>query len=417
MKKRILYTLLLTLVLNVGIAQKKYQTQPLNDKVGTLQVDKNGNFLSIPIIDLHGNDYVRINFDLLGVSTNNLRYRIIHCNADWTQSSLLEIEYLDGFNNRLIDDFAESFNTTVNYTNYNIELPNDRQKLKLSGNYAVIVYSDNDFDKELLRACFSVVDQQVQLIGSVSSNTDIDVNKNHQQVSFTIDYRNINIRDVFTDLKIYVRQNNRRDNEVIVDKPTFIRANELVYEHNRKLIFDAGNQYRRFESVSAKYNSINVAYTRFDYPYYYTTLRTDNVRANRNYVYDQGQYGRFLIRNAESNGDSDTDADYFITNFSLKADEPYLEPIYLNGEFTYDQFNDKYKMKYDPDKREYYLTLTLKQGAYNYQYLAKEEGVYSTSLVEGNYYQTNNQYTILVYHRPMGYVSDYLIGSLIFNGK
>lgn len=408
----ILFVLLSTHIL---FAQEVYRTEPLNDKVHTLQVDKNGNWLALPIIDLNSNDYVRINFDLLSLSSNNLKYRIIHCNADWTPSKLMEIEYLDGFNDRLIDDFAESFNTTINYTNYNIELPNERQKLKLSGNYAVIVYAENDPDKELLRACFSVVDPQIQIVANVSSNTDIDTHKGHQQISFSIDHSNLNIRDVFSDLKIYVRQNNRRDNEVLVDKPTFVRNNELIYEHNRKLIFEAGNNYRRFESVSSKYNSINIEYTKFQHPYYYTTLQKDDARANKNYVYDKDQYGRYLIRNAESNGDPETDADYFITNFRLKADQPFLQPIYLNGEFTYDLFDNKYKMKYDPDKKEYYLTLTLKQGAYNYQYLAKEGDSYSTGLIEGNYYQTNNQYSILVYHRPMGYTSDLLIGALIFN--
>lgn len=417
MKRKLRYIIFFLLILNMVQAQKIYQTEPLSDRVGTLQVDKNGNWLSLPIINLNNDDYIRINFDILGADSKDLKYKIIHCNADWTQSSLMEIEFLDGFNDRPINDFAESFNTTINYTNYNIELPNERQWLKLSGNYAVVVYSDNDSDNELLRACFSIVDEQIRLVANVSSNTDIDVNKTHQQVSFTIDHSNMDIRDVFSDLKIYVRQNNRRDNEVLVDKPTFIRPNQLVYEHNQKLIFDAGNQYRRFESVSPKYNSINIQSTVFKHPYYYTSLQTDNIRANRNYVYDKGQYGQFLIRNAESNGDPDTDADYFITNFSLKCPEPFLEPIYINGEFTYDLFNDKYKMKYDFDKKEYYLTLTLKQGAYNYQYLAKQDNVYSTGLIEGNYYETNNQYSILVYHRPMGYINDLLVGVLVIDGN
>ena len=417
MKRKLAYITFLLLIFNTAEAQKKYQTEPLSDRVGALQVDRNGNWLSLPFINLNGDDYVRINFDILGASSDNLKYKIIHCNADWTQSSLMDIEYLDGFNDRPINDYAESFNTTVNYTNYNIELPNERQRLKLSGNYAVVVYSDNDSDKELLRACFSVVDEQIHLSANVSSNTDIDVNKTHQQVSFTIDHSNMDIRDVFSDLKIYVRQNNRRDNQVLVDKPTFIRSNQLVYEHNRKLIFDAGNQYRRFESVSPRYNSINIESTVFKHPYYYTSLRTDNVRANKNYTYDKGQYGRFLIRNAESSGDPETDADYFITNFSLKVPEPFLEPVYLNGEFTYDLFNDKYQMKYDSDKKEYYLTLTLKQGAYNYQYLTKEDETYSTGQTEGNYFETNNQYSILVYHKPVGYMSDYLVGILIIDGN
>jgi hypothetical protein len=413
--KRLLFLIYIYLFVFCFVSAQVYRTETSSDEIKTIQVNADGNWQQLPIINLNSDNYIRINFDRLGEnSSKRLKYSIINCNADWTKSSLSEIEYLDGFNNAFIDDYAESVNTTIDYTNFNIEIPNNRQRIKLSGNYAVCVYEDNNPDNVLLTACFSVLDSQLLIEGFVSSNTDIDVNKQHQQVSFIIDYTNLPVRDTFSDLKVFVRQNNRSDNQASLLKPTYIRGNKLLYEHNKDLIFEAGNEYRRFESVSYRYNGLNMEYTEFQRPYYYANIRPDKIRAGRSYVYDQDQNGRFLIRNAESNYENaDTDADYFITNFTLIAPEPFIEPIYLNGEFTNDIFDEKYLMKYDSEKKKYHTSVLLKQGMYNYQYLSKQGKIYSPSLIEGNYFETKNEYCVLVYHRPVGYRSDYLVGLLL----
>jgi len=376
-----------------------------------------GDWQRLPVIDLNRNDYIHISFDRLGENSfNYLRYKVIHCNADWTPSSLSDIEFMDGFNDIQIEDYAQSLNTTVDYTNFIINLPNDKLKLKLSGNYAVEVYEEGNPSEILLRACFSVLDSQVMIGGSVSSLTDIDAYKEHQQVSFYINYNNLQVRDPFSDLKVFVRQNNRLDNQKTNLKPTSVQGNKLVYEHNRNLIFEAGNEYRRFETVSRRYNGLNVDRTEYRRPYYYASIIQDRIKADKRYSYDQDQDGKFVIRNAEAS-ENDTEADYFYTNFTLKAPEPFLEPVYLNGYFTNNTFDDKYLMVYDFNQQMYYTSILLKQGAYNYQYLAKSGKIYTTSLTEGNYYETENEYVIWVYYRPLGFRSDLLVGMLLIRNK
>lgn len=418
MIRSLLVTLLLFLYLIDANAQV-YKTEALVDDVHTIQVNANGNWQQLPIITLNSPNYIRVNFDRLGNKASaNLRYKIVHCNADWTESSLSDIDFLSGFNNPFIDDYAESINTTVDYTNFNIEIPNDRQKLKLSGNYAVSVYEDGKLSEPILTACFSVLEPIIEVSANVSPKTNIDANKSHQQVNIEVDCSNIQLRDPFTDLKITVQQNNRQDNQATNIKPTYIRGNKLAYEQNNSLIFEAGNVYRRFESVSYRYNGLNIQTTEYNRPYYYTYLRTAQIRADKRYVHDLDQNGRFFIRNAETpNGDSDTEADYFVTEFILSAPDPFLEPIYINGYLTNDTFDKSYLMEYDHNKKEYRGTLLLKQGLYNYQYLAKQGNKYSTSLIEGNYYETPNQYSIYVYHRPTGSRYDQLIGFLLITYK
>lgn len=416
MKKLFATIFFISCICYTTVAQS-LKTEALSDEIQTIQVNAGGNWKNQPIIELNSNDFIRINFDRLGNnSSNSLRYRLVNCNADWTPSSLNEIEYVDGFNNTLIEDYGYSINTAVNYTNFIIDIPNDRLKIKLSGNYAVEVFEEDNPSEILLRACFMVLDPQVMISGSASSITDMGVNKEYQQVSFTINYNNLQIRDPFSDLQVFVNQNHRIDNQKSKIKPTSIQGNKLVYEHNRDLIFEAGNEYRRFETVSSRYNGLNVENTQYIRPNYYTNIVPNKIRADRGYSYDQDQNGRFIIRNAEVS-DSDTEADYFITNFRLKASEPFAESIYINGDFTNNTFDDRYLMTYDYNEKEYQASVLLKQGAYNYQYLAKSGDTYTPSLVEGNYFQTENEYQILVYYRPMGRRYDLLVGMLIVSYK
>lgn len=201
-----------------------------------------------------------------------------------------------------------------------------------------------------------------------------------------------------------------------LDKPTRMQANKILYEHDRNLIFEAGNEFRRFETGDVTYNGLSVEAIEYVRPYYYATLRDAKPRAGKSYVYDQDQNGRFVIRNLRGQ-DNDIDADYFIVNFVLGASQLYASPIYLNGDFSCNSFSDKYKMTYDPEKQIYYASLLMKQGAYNYQYLTKTADKYTASTVEGNYYETKNEYCVFVYHRPMGVRGDYLIGILLISDK
>jgi len=403
----------------IGIIAQVLRTEPLVDDIKTIQVNANGNWKNLPVIDLNSNDFIRINFDRLGSESSvNLRYRLVNCNADWTRSTLSDIEFMDGFNNILIEDYAYSMNTLIDYTNFVVDIPNDRIKIKLSGNYALEVFDEEDPSKTLLTACFSVLDSQVKIGGSVSSLTDIDAHKEHQQVSFTINYNNLPVRDVFTDLKVFVRQNNRLDNQKSSLKPMSIQGNNLVFEHNRDLIFEAGNEYRRFESVSYRYNGLNIARTYSTNTHYITNVVPDKVKADNVYIYDQDQNGRFVVRNSEVDAaDSDVKADYFTTNFTLITPDPFIEPIYINGDFTNNTFNKKYLMEYDPMEGAYKASVLLKQGAYNYQYLAKSGNNYTPSLIEGNYYETENEYVVYVYYRPLGQRYDLLVGMLLISNK
>jgi hypothetical protein len=397
-------------ILAMPVCGQSCRTHPLSDEIRTVRINRAGNWLAPPVI--RQGEYLVLSFDRLGEnSTNRLRYKIQHCNADWTPSSISEIDCIDGFNDNLLDDYAVSVNTTVDYANFRLEIPNRDVQLKISGNYAVLVYEEDNYDNMLLSACFSVIDPQISISGNMTSNTLIDANREHQQISFIINYQGImHINDPYSDLKIYVRQNGRIDNQKSMVKPSIIQPGRLIYEQNRQLIFEAGNEYRRFEAVSHRYNGLRVEHTEYRRPFYYAYIYPDHERAYKRYIYDEDQNGKFYIRNAEAN-DSDTESDYFHVQFTLKS-EPAGNNVYINGDFTNNTFDDTYLMQYDSEKGEYSLSLLLKQGAYNYQYLTGSGGKFSTLPIEGNYFETENQYQVFVYYRPPGQRYDSLIGYL-----
>jgi hypothetical protein len=401
---------LLSLFTHCAFAQPA-RTAVHTNLLHTLRVAVAGEPLSEPVIELNGQKQVEISFDALEHSYNRFAYKVEHCQADWSKSALAPVEYLDGFQGLSIDDFANSVATTIPYTNYRLVLPNDEVRLKLSGNYAVRIYRENEPDKILLTACFAVVEPLVAVSAAVTGNTLSDFNNEHQQVSFIIDHPNLSITYPQTEVKLFVYQNRRWDNAVGNLQPTTILSNRLVYDQNRALIFEAGNEYRRTEFLSHTYNGMGVDNIRFHNPYYHVTLLPDRPRARRSYQYDEDQNGRFLIRCSRCD-DPDTEADYSIVHFTLQSD-PYPDgTVYLQSDTYNSVLDEKSRMDYNFDTGAYEKAVLLKQGYYDYQYLFVSNGQSrgETSLLEGNYYQTANQYSIYVYYRPFAARYDRLVG-------
>ncbi len=406
----LLYVLFLTVLAPV-YGQQAYRTDVMDKLVKSLQIRVDGKAAVNPIIPLDGKTEVEINFDMLHGGYRPLAYSIIHCDADWKQSALSPIEYMRGYQGVPLDDFANAMATTTQYANFRFFLPNDEIQFKVSGNYVVKVYDENHPGKILFTACFAVYEPLVAVAAGISSNTLIDTNQSHQEVSFVIDYARFPITYPQTDLKVWVYQNGRRDNAVTNLQPTTLLNNQVIYEHNRDLIFEAGNEYRRMEFLSNRYNGMHVDAISFHNPYYHVDLMTDLVRRNLTYQYDQDQNGRFFI-NCSGCSEPDAEADYYVVHFSLQSDLREDGDIYLLGDIYNNVLDEESKMGYNRETGRYEKSALLKQGHYNYMYLFVPRGEQrgTTRIMEGNYYQTENEYDIMVYYRPMNTRYDRLIG-------
>lgn len=383
-----------------------------SEQIKTLQVIANDDVLLPPIVNLGGNNRIDIGFDYLSHDEHRLIYKIEHCNADWTPSTeVFESDYLEGFNGQVIEDVENSFNTNLLYTHYHVRIPNENVSLKISGNYKLHVYCDEDgcdTEHPLLTACFSVVEPEVSISASVSSNTDVDFNKTHQQLSFAINYTGLAMNDPIRELKTVVMQNRRTDNWVVNPKPDIQKVNSLEYSHNRQLIFDAGNEFHKFEILGFNRANMNVDQIKWHEPFYHVILNED--RPQKNYIFENDQNGASVVRN-ENDMDNETTSEYTWVHFTLRSPEMTQGKIYIAGNWTYNQFIPEYEMKYQAESQTYEAALLLKQGYYNYQYLYVTPGSSKgQNVIDGNFFQTENEYIILVYRRAVGARYDQLIG-------
>lgn len=384
-----------------------------DSNVRSLKVCLANNMYVPPVLMMGGDDRLIVNFDYLDYDVHYLRYSVTHCNADWQPSQLVESEYVSGFNYADIDDYEQSEATYVHYYNYQFMLPNADMEFLVSGNYLLTVYEQDDPDKILFQTRFSVCEGAVSVFPQVTSRTEVEYNNRFQQVSFEVRYKPNQIKDPYSELTCVITQNSRQDNEVIVKRPMMVGVDHVTYDHNRDLIFPAGNEFRRFETVNAHNINMGVQAIRYYDPMYHAVLMADEPRAELQYLYDQTQFGRFTIRNAEAYGENALEADYMITHFTLDTNGK------LNGGnvWLYGEFNEGYPasqaiMKYDAASGCYTSDVLLKQGAYNYLYLWVPDGtsVGQTSRIEGDHYETVNEYLVKVYDRPMGERYDRLVG-------
>lgn len=382
----------------------------LNPYFKTLVVEKEGDFLSPPVVRLNSGEQIIISFDEIGTDWSRLQYRLVHCNADWQPSRLIESEYVDGFNFADIEDYAFSSNTFTNYVNYRFAVPSEDMRILVSGNYVVEVFPQDDPDDVILRARFQVSEDTAFVNAEVTPRTDKGFNSEWQQVDMAVNLAGKDINP-FQDIIVSVAQNRRPDTEVFVSHPLRVEGSKIMYEHNMDLVFPASNEYRRFETVRADYPGMGIDRVGFDDRSYQAWLVTDDNRNSHSYNYDQTQKGRFKI-DSYSATDPDLGADYVDVHFTLDFPQLMNGDIYVNGDFTSNRYDDEFKMRYDYNTGLYTLTLPLKQGSYNYQYVAVKEGDSkgSTALVEGNKYETQNEYVISVYYRSPLARADRLIG-------
>lgn len=397
------------LALCFGCSIKAQRHEIVSDKIASLQVVANNNWTELPLIELGSQDVLDVEFDHLSHEYHRFCYKVEHCEADWTASEdLFESDYCEGFaKGNTIDDIEESLNTNQLYTHYSFKLPNEKCRLKTSGNYKVTVYDDNNEEEPVFIICFMVVDPVMSVGLNVSTNTDLEVNGKYQQVEMTIDYGGVRVTDPASQIKTVVMQNGRWDNAVVNSKPQIVRREGLVWQHNRNFIFEGGNEYRKFEMLDVTHTTMGLESIVWDGAMYHAFVWPDEPRPN--YVYDEDANGSFLIRNSDNEEISNT-CEYIVVHFSLKS--PRMPgDIYLNGAWTGDCFLPKYKMQWNEEKQIYENSIALKQGYYNYQYLMlTPEGNLIPVPSEGNFYQTENQYQALVYYRSMGGRTDQLLG-------
>jgi len=400
--------ILLLSVVSCQLSPAMAQTQQIfakNVRTLTLTVDDDPTLP--PYMPLGGRQHLCVEWDEMSHNYKRYVYHIDHCDWDWQPTDgIFESDYLEGLNDQLIEDFEKSFNTTQIYTHYWLRIPNKELRLRLSGNYRLRIYEEDanrDEEPPVLEARFCVYEKSAGIAAQLSSNTDIDFNSSHHQMTLSVGYGTLPVVDPQRELKVIVMQNRRWDSRVENLVPNVRRPNGIEFTHNRQLIFPAGNEYHRFEILDVHRTAVGVDRIEWFEPYYHATLFA--AKPDRVYSYVEDQNGVFVLRSADDYDDATT-AEYVIVHFFLQSPRLQGGDVYVSGQWTGQTFNPDCRMEYDDIHREYHAAILLKQGYYSYEYIQKD-GL--TSRTMGSFFETENEYEVLVYYRGQGARYDRLV--------
>lgn len=382
-----------------------------SEKIRTLRMAPLGAPLADAVTTLSDPMPLLLSFDHLASDREFFRYRLVHCDARWRPDRLVDSEFLDGFNEGTIEDYEYSQATMVPYVHYRLTIPNEDVAPTISGNYLIQIYSENAPDSIVAQHRFMVSEQTAPVRFTVSPQTDLDYRDSHQQLEVYVDTERAGIDDVFNDMLVVIGQNGRLDTEEALRRPLRFAGTEAVFAHAPELIFEAGNEYRRFETVTDRYPGMGVDNIEYFEPYYHYVLAPDAPRDEARYQFDRTQNGKYLVRRSGA-ADSDVEADYGVVHFTLEMPEIPGALVFIDGDLTDRRFDANARMVYNHSESRYERALLLKQGSYNYQYVVVPPGGHRayTAPVEGDKWETDNHYTVRVYNRRRGERYDRLIG-------
>ncbi|HOY38613.1 MAG: DUF5103 domain-containing protein [Bacteroidales bacterium] len=399
-------------VYGTGFENLEYRNKVYVKFIHSVRMTVGGWEVAYPVLAQDSDTYFEFSFDDIEADVKDYYYTVVHCKSDWTPSDLQYFEYASGFEENPVRNYQASRNTLLQYTHYSIELPNEDLQLNYSGNYLLVVYTNDDEGKKLVCSYrFMLYENKMPITGGVYQPTGAEYSTG-QKVSFIIDRRNYPLYNPFVELNVVVIQNNDWSTAKTKMEPMFVKSDELVFDIEDKQIFSGSNEFRYFSTRNLKILMDKIRSVEYHKPYYFVELFSESSRYFDKYSSVEDINGCYVIKSEEETViDNNTDADYTFVHFVLKTDMLTANrKIYVYGALTNWEFDEWSEMKYNKDLKGYELLLLLKQGYYNYRYVLAADGQFDNVHFEGSFWQTENDYQIFVYHNDISAGYERLVG-------
>lgn len=388
--------------------------------IKTVRLFKQGNQLELPVINVNGNDRIELFFDDLDGDVKNYYYTYELCNYDWSPADVMSMDYIKGFTQNRISDYKFSSVSLTRYTHYRAFLPQSNSYPFKAGNYILRVYLDSDTSKVAFTKRLLVVDSRVTIAGRVTQPFAPALFNTHQKVQFNVDLKGINDYNAARQVHVVVLQNFRWRDAVMNLTPAFIRGNNLEFNSENSGIFPGGKEWRWLDIRDFHLQSDRVLKADYNKTNTSIYLKPDISWEDQRYVYFKDLDGLSMIE-AVRGINPYYEGDYATVHFALAPPDrnAYVsKEIYLFGQLTNYSLTDSLKLRYNPETGLYETHLLLKQGYYDYTYYVKDRlAPGKVTSTEGNYYETENIYMILVYYKPFGARADQLVGVALVNSR
>lgn len=394
-----------------------------NPDIRTVKLFQQNNQQGIALLALNSGDQLELHFDDMCGYVKNYYYTYQLCNADWSPANDVNIfDYIKGFTQNRLSQYRVSAVTISKYVHYQALLPERNCLPAKSGNYLLKVFLDGDTSKLAFTKRLMVVDTKVVIGGVVQQPFDSEYLRTHQKVQFSVNTQQLNILSP-QQVKAVVMQNNRWDDAVKGIQPSFIRGNVYEYNGERDCVFPAGKEYRWADLRSFRFLSDRVERIDKNLRPNEVFIKTDIERNDLRYIYFRDRNGWDEIATTESVNPW-WQSDYANVHFTFAPNnnQPFAgKELYLLGEMTGNQIGDTSRMYYDAEKGVYTKSLLLKQGYYSYTYVTKNlkntSAKADATLTDGNFWETENEYTILFYYRSFSSRHDELVGATTINSR
>ena len=377
------------------------------DFIKTITFKSNTTQGQLPVLKL--GEPLLLEFDALNGDEEDFYYVIQHLNFDWTPSNLVKSEYLKGLDNQRILNYRNSFNTYQIYSHYELTIPNIQTRgILKSGNYMISIY--DDYDELMFSRKFMVYEDIVNVGVKVKRSRDVKVIKEKQSIDLVISSNSINFNNPSETIKTLIIQNNNLNTAITDLKPEYILGNQLIYRYATASAFYGGNEYLYFENKDVRAANVGVQFIDLK-DLYHSYLYTDTSRKDSPYTFNPDINGNFQITTINGS-DINVEADYTMIHFSLLHEEIKDSDIHVFGNFNAFAIEDLTKMEFNSESGRYECILKLKQGFYNYKYVTIDKNTkeMDEGSISGNFWQTENNYKVLVYYRNLGARYDRLIG-------
>lgn len=405
MLKLITFSIILTLFASPIFSQVIEKTEP--SYISTVQFRGATDFSQLPIIRL--GDMLHLSFDALNGKEENFYYTISHHNFDWSPSDLSQSEYLDGFDDVRINSYENSLNTLQIFSHYTLSIPNrDTRGLKKSGNYLLSIFN-NEGDLIFTRK-FMVVENIASVRVEIKRSRDLKVINEKQVVHFSISSPNLLLINPKQTVKTMVLQNSDLQRGIIDLVPQYTMGNELIYKYDKEASFGGGNEFLAFDNKDVRSASNGIRSISLS-DLYENYLYTDIGRYDRPYTYNPDINGNFVVRKLDARKNS-IEAEYVRMHFNLQYYKDIgTKELHIYGNFNNWTIDGSTYMQYDSQSDSYRNTRLFKQGFYNYKYvLVNRDGSIDSGAVGGDFWETENDYTVLAYYRELGGRYDRIIG-------